>query len=98
MGNDFLPLDPPRDAILDGGSGGHKPPTPQLVQMPDTSHLFDPYSKYIPQAMNTAGQIHDPNAILQAYQQHLPEFQLASNANPTPPPVSSSLSSKQQGK
>lgn len=58
--------------------------------------LFDPYQKYIPQAMNSSQPVTDPSAILKAYQTNLPEFRLASQGNGQLPAISDSLGSRQQ--
>jgi len=97
MGDNFNPLIPGVGANLINNAMKDKPgdtSTPPSYASNPTS-LFEPYNRYIPQAMNSNQPITDPSAILQGYQQHLPDFRLAAQGPPGAPPISESLGSRQ---
>jgi len=86
------------NAFKDKGSSGGSPAvatTPATLPYSTPSNLFEPYQKYIPEAMNSNAQITDSSAILRAYSQNLPEFRAAAQPSQTPP-ISQSLGSRQQ--
>jgi hypothetical protein len=108
MGDHFNPIDVanpffsplPNPLSRGGGNGGSSSnsgtiTTPTTPAYSTPSNLFEPYQKYIPEAMNSNAPITDPSAILRAYSQNLPEFRAAAQPSQTPP-ISQSLGSRQQ--